>query len=231
MAPGHLEQQQAGRSVRSPEMTGRPVLPGCLIVWVLLGLGALADAQETLVGTWQLVEAEPVRFTLQLKDDGRFEVVLPAPLVFEEEEAEGGFDLSAFALGAEFLLSGNWSAEGGRLDVSVEEATFSASGRSLETFLVEAGRALAGATAEAEGVPEEGYETFERDVVDLLLRSFPPAALLEEVAAFFDGASFEYAVSGDVLSLTDEEGTEEWTRLSPTAVPAAGWGRVKSAPR
>jgi hypothetical protein len=203
--------------------------------WVVLAaLATSAQGQEQLVGTWQLIEAEPARFTLEVRADGGFEIVLPAAAVFDGDE-EGGdddFDIAEHAEAASFYLVGRWQAEGDRLTIWVDRTDFSAGGLSLDEFWMEMGRALAAFRAETEAVDAAEYEGLEQSTIDLLFALFPPDELMAELTALFDGTVYRYAVDGGTMTLTGPEGqTDAWRRVEPTVMLDSSWGQVKAGLR
>ena len=50
------------------------------------------------------------------------------------------------------------------------------------------------------------------------------------LTVFFDGTP-TYAVEGDILTITDDETTDEWRRVASSVVAATSWGQVKASVR
>ena len=205
--------------------------------WFFLAVMALVTAvqgQEEMIGTWQNIEAEPEQFTLRFAADGSFEMILPAPLVFaddDDEEGDGddGFSLTEYAAGTQFQLTGEWLIDEQQLlSLSVEETNFIADGLTIEEFWIEAGKELAAVEAESEGVTEDEYEEFEQSMIDFLFGFFPPDILMQELAGQFDGLLFGYEVDGNFLTLIDDDIADMWRRVEPTAVPEITWAQVKA---
>ena len=197
-----------------------------------LAFVAPADGQDELVGTWQLIEAEPEEFTITFASDGSFAAVLPSSLVFDEpeeaEEPDEHFSLAEIAEGAEFHLAGEWEVDGDEITFLATGAEFIWDGGDFGEFWVEAGKALAASTAESEGIDEANYEQFEQETIDALLLLYPPEEFLNVLVGVFDESTMSYSLEGDVLTLVDEDGPEEWRRVdASSAVPELSWGELK----
>lgn len=206
------------------------------IVAAAITLATTASGQQELMGTWQLLEAEPTRFIFQFDDDGDFQAVVPAIMFFENDEDEAGeddFSLAPFFERAEYLLSGDWEIDEDGLWISTWEAEFLGGDATLEEVLIEVAEALATEIAEEDEIADEDYEEFEEGIIDLLLAEYSPEALLFEAHEYFDeevfGSAFSFEVENDILTLTDEFGdASDLRRVAETAVPDLTWGQIKA---
>ena len=78
-----------------------------LIVVAVLAAATAAAGRQVFIGTWQLLEAEPARFTFVFAEDGDFEAVVPASMFFEADEDEAdNFNLEPFFEVYEYRLMG-----------------------------------------------------------------------------------------------------------------------------
>ena len=211
-----------------------------LIAAAIMAVATAATGQEELIGTWQVIEVEPARFTLAFGEEGGFVMVTPAAMFFEpdEEEPEDDFSLEPFFAGYEMRLTGRWEIDEEGLWIFTDEAEFLGGDTTLEEIIIIAARALAMQTAAEEDIAEEDYEDFEAVLIEFLLSEFPPDVLLSEANTYVDeeffGTVFTYSVEGDMLTLTDEGGAGEASDLRKvvdTAVPEISWGQIKAAAR
>ena len=206
------------------------------IVAAAIALATTASGQQELVGTWQLLEAEPATFTFHFDDDGGFQAVVPAIMFFEDDEDEADeddFSLAPFFEGAEYLLSGDWEIDEDGLWISTWEAEFLGGEATLEDVLIEAGEFLATEIAEEDEIADEDYEEFEVGIIGFLLSEYSPEALLFAAHEHFDeevfGSAFSFEVENDILTLTDEFGdASDLRRVTETAVPDLPWGQIKA---
>ena len=215
-----------------------------ILLCLLLAAPALSSSE--LVGTWETRSVDEFGageavFRMTLSADGSLQMELVLILPADPWSLVLG-DLGEGVVGAEPELppfetidvrgSGTWEATADSFRIGpVGETVLTVNGNQDPTeFSIGAGRILARAIADAQGVSEADYPDFEAAFVAEFASEFIAGFIDLEEGMFGTETDREaYAVEGDRLRLTDVDGeTTEFQRVeNGTAVTPASWGRVK----
>ncbi|NKB70824.1 MAG: T9SS type A sorting domain-containing protein [Candidatus Latescibacteria bacterium] len=187
-----------------------------------------ATAQDALLGRWAM------------NDDGESQVRFLADglLVYNSSfttnfddleslynEGEDGFEFDFGQVLLELSFLGAWSAAGDQLTLSAELAEVTLNGESLEDYLDQ----LVAEVVEEISASRD-LDATQTALLQALVQATAQDAINEsfvELEEELEEDTVTYAVAGDILSLTGDDGTAEmWQRLAPSQVQLLVEGRV-----
>lgn len=125
-------------------------------------------------------------------------------------------------------FAGIWEADDKNLRLDAQTSQVLINELELPAFMEQLAKGMARALATQLALPEADYPAFESEIVQAISGDAE-----EQFASGLDPAEMDlagtYALQGDILSITDEQGEiTTLTRLLSSAVAPTSWGQVKA---
>jgi hypothetical protein len=179
-------------------------------------------AQAELVGTWEFSAVDNGgTFRIVLQADHTFVYVATFELSLSGAETVAVYGIPLYANGdaMEGIVKGSWEVGDGELTLRPETVEWLINELTVEQYIDEFTRQHATGLAEEQGIPVEEFDDFVASLEQQLSEAF---------TTDMDQATGRYEVDGDTLTLFDDSGETELTRITPSVVRQTSWGHFKS---
>lgn len=189
---------------------------------MLILLGSVAHAQDSLIGTWELQQEDEqgsYLTRLVLVDGGVARISMIGHLSGQSPLP----DPTTLSLNG----TGTWAAADGQLVLDVTRRELRINGASFAVALDTLAQLLAQSLAVELEVPQDGIADLTVTVRAALGEELDEEELVADLISLLQGG-IAYTLTGDRLLLDDGAGgVESWIRVASTAVGATSWGRIK----